>query len=174
MTKRCSIIALALTLLVLAGCATIPQGPRVMVLPPEGKPLDQFQAEDAECRDWAAMRIGIQPQETANQHAVAGTAIGAGIGAAIGSASGHAGGGAAIGAAAGLLAGASEGRYYGWEAQRRYDISYMQCMYAKGNQVPGRSTRPVRMRRYPPPPPPPDLESEPPVEYSPEYAPPPR
>jgi hypothetical protein len=41
---------------------------------------------------------------------------------------------------------------YEWSVQRRYDNAYMQCMYAKGNQVPG-VTRPSRMA-YPPPPPP--------------------
>jgi hypothetical protein len=36
-----------------------------------------------------------------------------------------------------------------WELQRRYDWTYEQCMYAKGNQVPGYA--PVSV---PPPPPP--------------------
>lgn len=170
-----------MTLLVLAGCATIPQGPRVMVLPAPGKTFDQFQAEDADCRRWAAQSIGLSSQEAINQNtasgALVGTAIGAGIGAAIGSASGHAGGGAAIGAATGLLAGAStganEGRIYGWEAQRRYDIAYMQCMYARGNQLPGGSVRRTPIKRYPPPPPP-DLSTEPPVmSYPPPDTPPP-
>lgn len=166
---RRSIFSL-LVLLVLGGCATIPQGPHVMVLPAPGKTIDQFRSEDAECRWWAAQQIGLTPQEAIDQNtasgAIAGTAIGAGLGAAIGSLSGQAGRGAAIGAAAGLLAGASsganEGRVYGWEAQRRYDIAYMQCMYAKGNQVPGGTVRPAQIRRYPPPPPP-DFAPEPPV-----------
>ena len=49
--------------------------------------------------------------------------------------------GAAVGAGSGLLggtiSGASAGQGYAWEAQRRYDIAYQQCMYAKGNQVAG-------------------------------------
>jgi hypothetical protein len=134
----------------------------VMVLPPQGKPFEQFVAEDTICRQWAAQQIGLSPQETVNQNAltgaVAGTAIGAGIGAAIGSASGNVGAGAAIGAGSGLLvgtaAGANAGQVYGWEAQRRYDIAYMQCMYAKGNQIPGVVTRTRRVQKIPPPPPP--------------------
>jgi hypothetical protein len=46
-----------------------------------------------------------------------------------------------------------------WALQRRYDNAYMQCMYAKGNQVPGV----VRTYRgaVPPPPPPPGYTSPP-------------
>ncbi len=163
MMKSKMIIFLFLVLPVLGGCATVPTGPSVMVLPPPGKPFEQFQAEDAICRQWAAQQIGMSPQEAASQStvtgAVAGTAIGAGLGAAIGSASGAAGTGAAIGAASGLLlgtsAGASAGQVSGWEAQRRYDIAYQQCMYSKGNQIPGMVTRTAPSRRMPPPPPPP-------------------
>lgn len=152
----------SLVLLALLGCATIPRGPSVMVLPPEGKPFEQFISEDAICRQWAAQQIGLSPQETANKNtatgAVVGTVIGAGLGAAIGSTSGDMGAGAAIGAASGLLigtsAGANAGQVYGWEAQRRYDITYMQCMYAKGNQIPGVITRTRRVQKIPPPPPP--------------------
>ncbi len=165
MRERATGIMVAL--FVLGGCATLPTGPSVMVLPPAGKPFDQFQAEDAKCRQWASYQIGTSPQEVANQNtatgAVAGTAIGAGIGAAMGSASGNAGEGAVFGAATGLLigaaSGASSGQYYGYEAQRRYDIAYQQCMYAHGNIIPG--MRYTRVRRVPPPPPP-NTESAPP------------
>jgi hypothetical protein len=155
---------LILLLLVLGGCATVPTGPSVMVLPAQGKPFEVFQAEDANCRRWASQQIGLSPQETVNQNmaagAVAGTIIGAGLGAAIGAVSGNPGMGAAIGAGSGLLggtvAGANSGQVYGWEAQRRYDIAFQQCMYANGNQVPGAVQRSRRdYRRSPPPPPPP-------------------
>lgn len=161
-------IGILFAFFVLGGCATVPSGPSVMVLPPAGKPFDQFQAEDAKCRQWASYQIGASPQDIANQNtatgAAVGTAIGAGIGAAMGSASGNAGEGAVFGAATGLLvgaaSGASSGQYYGYEAQRRYDISYQQCMYANGNIIPGmRYTR--RVRRIPPPPPPPNTELAP-------------
>jgi outer membrane protein OmpA-like peptidoglycan-associated protein len=158
---RLSIFSFLVASLILAGCATLPKGPSVMVLPGSDKSFEQFQADDAVCRQWAAQQIGTAPQEVANQStaksAVAGTVIGAGLGAAIGSASGAAGTGAAIGAASGLLlgsaAGTSAGYASGYEAQRRYDIAYQQCMYAKGNVTPGVVTRTPR-RRYPPPPPP--------------------
>lgn len=173
-------IFLCLAAISLVGCATLPIGPSVMVLPPEGKTFEQFQAEYSACRQWAAGQIGLNPQETANQNtaagAIAGTAIGAGLGAALGSSSGHAGTGAAIGAAAGLLtgtaAGASAGQVYGWEAQRRYDMAYQQCMYAKGNQIPGMVPRTRRVRHIPPPPPP-DFEPPSPESYEPYQLPPP-
>ncbi len=168
-----------LLVLVLGGCATIPIGPTVMVLPPPGKSLEQFQADDAICRQWAARQIGLTSQEAVSQNtatgAVVGTAVGAGLGAAIGSASGRAGSGAAIGAASGLLVGMAtgenEGRLYGWRAQRRYDIAYMQCMYANGNQIPGGVTQTRRIRRTCPPPPPPDLDAAPQGSSSPYPAP---
>jgi hypothetical protein len=159
-------IFLILLVLIIGGCATMPTGPTVMVLPPPGKSFDQFQYDDAVCRQWAAQQIGLSPQEVANQNtatgAVVGTAVGAGLGAAIGSASGHTGSGAAIGAASGLFfgmtSGANAGQAYGWRAQRQYDIAYQQCMYAKGNQIPGMRTRPARISA---PRTPPDLSSGP-------------
>jgi len=177
MVKRNIIITsilLSLALLSVAGCATVPRGPSVMVMPGSGKTFEEFQADDSVCRQWAAQQIGLSPEETMNQNtvagAVAGTAIGAGLGAVIGSASGHAGTGAAIGAGSGLLlgtaSGASSGQYYGWEAQRRYDIAYTQCMYAKGNQIPGVVTRSRSSHRYVPPPPPPGSGYSPPSHYT--------
>jgi len=165
-------------LLALTGCVTLPAGPSVRVMPGQGKTFEQFRDDDAICRMWAEQQLGISPQETVNQNAaggaVAGTVIGAGLGAAIGAAAGNPGAGAAIGAGSGLLlgtaSGADAGNAYGWEAQRRYDNSYVQCMYAKGNQVPG--TRQYRrVRRYTPPPPPPDLRNVPP-DYVPDNTPP--
>ena len=168
MKKRIAISVSSLTLLVLTGCATLPIGPSVRVLPAPGKPFEQFMSEDAVCRQWAEQQLGISPQETADRNtatgAIVGTVVGTGVGAAIGAASGHPGVGAAVGAGSGLLvgtaSGASAGEEYGWETQRRYDNTYVQCMYAKGNQVPG-TVRYYRARRATPSPPP-DLNSVPP------------
>jgi Glycine-zipper domain len=157
-----SLLAL-LGVLALSGCATVPTGPSVMVLPPSGKPFEAFQADDSVCRQWAAQQAGAGPSETTNQTlangAVLGTIMGAGLGAAIGAASGATGTGAAIGAASGLIGGTAiaSGPAYGagWEVQRRYDIAYQQCMYAKGNQIPGVVRTARRAPPIPPPPPPP-------------------
>ncbi len=173
-------ILLFFALVAAGGCATVPTGPSVMVLPTPGKPFDLFQAEDAMCRQWARQQIGLSPQDTVNKNtaagAVIGTVVGAGLGAAIGAASGHAGSGAAVGAAGGLLvgtaSGANAGQYYGYQAQRRYDIAYQQCMYANGNLVPG-VRRSYRIQRTPPPPPPSDMDSGPPDVPEPQFPPPP-
>ena len=140
-TKRYGLISVML--LTATGCATLPQGPSVTVMPTQGKPFTQFQAEDANCRKWAEQSVGISPEKAQSDSAVSGAAIGslvgAGVGALIGSASGRAGAGAAIGAGSGLLMGTSvgsdTGRVYGREAQKRYDIAYSQCMASNGNQV---------------------------------------
>jgi len=128
-----------------AGCAILPTGPSVWVIPTPGKPFDLFLAEDSYCRQAAERQIGLLPQEVADQKtatgALIGTAVGTGIGAALGGASGNAGAGAVIGGVSGLMIGAASGadagRMEGWEAQRRYDTVYLQCMYSHGNQVPG-------------------------------------
>ncbi len=66
-----------------------------------------------------------------------------------------------IGMVAGTAICAGQASLSGGEAQRRYDIAYQQCMYAKGNQLPGNAYRyratplPPQTYPYPPPPPPP-------------------
>lgn len=156
-------LMLLMVVAVIGGCATMPAGPTVRVMPGPGKPFEVFIDEDVICRQWALQQIGgVSPSETANQNltsgAVLGTLLGAGIGAAIGSTTGDAGAGAAIGAGAGLLGGtavASNPAYASqWELQRQYDIAYSQCMYAKGNQVPGVVKRQPQTNAPPPPPPP--------------------
>jgi hypothetical protein len=153
-------LLLFFVVVLLGGCATMPTGPTVMVMPGPGKPFEVFVADDVLCRQWAQQQIGgTSPSQTANQNlttgAVVGTLVGAGLGALIGSASGDAGAGAAIGAGAGLLGGtavASDQAYASeWQLQKRYDIAYQQCMYSKGNQIPGVVARPTQT--YAPPPP---------------------
>jgi hypothetical protein len=88
--------------LLLSACATAPTGPSVMVLPGSGKSFEQFQAEDAACRQWATQQTETTQTATPPQH--------------------------------------------------RYDMSYMQCMYAKGNQLPvARSPQPPQTQSGPPP-----------------------
>ena len=156
---------------VMGGCATVPTGPSVMVLPAPGKSFEEFQSDDITCRQWALQQAGVPPSKAVNEKlaggAAIGTLVGAGLGAAIGAASGNAGTGAAIGAGSGLLGGTAvaSGPAYatGWEVQRRYDIAYQQCMYAKGNQIPGQMQASRRAYRVPPPPPPQGLSRGAPV-----------
>jgi outer membrane lipoprotein SlyB len=155
----------------LGACATVPLGPSVMVLPGTGKSFDQFQADDAVCRQWASVQTGTTPQRAAGsstaQGAALGTLLGAGLGAAIGAATGHPGVGAAVGAGGGLLAGTAVGAGAGetatYQVQQRYDNTYEQCMYAKGNQIPAAALPSRRGTSFtaPPPPPPPPLPPTP-------------
>ena len=143
MRGRKAILPFAAGLLV-TGCAAVPTGPSVLVLPGTTKSFEQFQVDDAQCRQWALEQTGTTPNQagaasTATGAAV-GTAAGAGLGAAIGAAVGSPATGAAVGAGAGLLGGTAvgAGNAYGAgaSAQNKYDIGYVQFMYAKGNQVP--------------------------------------
>ncbi|MDD5411927.1 MAG: glycine zipper family protein [Methylobacter sp.] len=138
--SRFSLMFLATVILAVTGCVSLPSGPSVMVLPGTGLPFEQFRYDDAICQQYAFSQVG---GTTANQAAVnsgvtsaaVGTALGAAVGAAIGG-----GSGAAIGAGSGLVGGSLVGTgtasssMYG--VQQRYDIAYIQCMYAKGHQVP--------------------------------------
>jgi hypothetical protein len=142
---------------VLAACASAPLGPRVAVMPAPNKPFDVFAGEDRICRLYAEQSVGVGQDDPAARRAVEagliGTAVGALAGAALGGRDG-----AAVGAGMGLFAGAaaghSEHRYISYDMQRRYDIAYQQCMYAKGNQVPGYYYQPPAAKAPPPPPPP--------------------
>lgn len=156
MTKKCigKIIG-ALASSALLGCVSIPDGPSVTVMPGDGKNFDQFRADDSECRDFAHYQVG---GKTADQTAVnsgvataaVGTAVGAAAGAAINGGRG-AGVGAATGLAMGSLIGANSAMASGNNLQRRYDIAYEQCMYAKGNKVPMTMSRRAPSRYAPPP-----------------------
>lgn len=130
--------------LTLSACASIPSGPSAMALPGSGKSFDQFRFDDFNCREFARQQVGGTPEQAerdaAIKSAVIGTILGAAAGAAIGSASGDMGAGAAIGGGSGLLIGSAYGTGYAsssrYEAQRRYDHAYLQCMYAMGHRIP--------------------------------------
>jgi hypothetical protein len=128
-----------------AACAVAPpSGPTVMALPSQGKSLDAFQREDAQCRNYAAAAIGpLQPAQAGTRAAVGSAAVstvpGATAGSAIGAAAGNAGAGAAIGGAAGLVGGTTVGASNvasgEHDLQTRYNIAYTQCIYSRGDTV---------------------------------------
>lgn len=160
----------------LTACATVPTGPSVLVLPGTGKDFEQFKADDAVCRQWALQQTGTTPNQAGAASTVTGaavgTVVGAGLGAAIGAAAGSPATGAAVGAGAGLLGGTAvgAGNAYGssYSAQRSLDIAYVQCMYAKGNQVPvTRGSQPAYTSSAPPPPPPPRRPPDVPLDVPP-------
>ena len=162
-------------LVVLAGCASVPEGPGVMVLPGSGKSFEHFRFDDHECRQFASSQVnGTTPNSAAADAAARSTAAGAVIGglagAAIGGNSGGLAAGAALGGAGGALAGTGAGNQSSRSLQQRYDMGYQQCMYAKGHKIPGTSAaNPVRghihrgqVRPAIPPPPPPGTPPPPP------------
>ncbi|MDR3371329.1 hypothetical protein [Rhodoferax sp.] len=133
-------LPLAMSVLILAGCAAVPTGPQVAVMPPPGKSFEQFRSEDGMCRNYAQQSIGITPSQASGQDivgsAVVGGLVGAAAGAAMGGRHNPVGQTAGFGVLAGTAVGVSQGGRDANDLQRRYDIAYEQCMYAKGNQLP--------------------------------------
>lgn len=134
------------SLSLIGGCVTAPLGPTVQVMPAPGKPLELYQQEVQECKKWAFDQMGGQAAvDNANQKAVAtgvlGTLLGTAAGAVVGAGVGNAGAGAGIGAGAGMVGGAGAGGASSANSnltlQQLYNNAFAQCMYAKGNQVPG-------------------------------------
>lgn len=156
----------------LAACVNIPLGPSVMVLPGVGKNFDQFRGDDYLCRQFANQQTNYEtPKNSAVSSGMESAALGAALGAAAGAALGG-GRGAAVGAGMGLLggglAGSGSAQSSGSISQERYDIAYIQCMYANGHRVPvsagliegsggnmgqGVTSNPSSSNRYIPPPP---------------------
>jgi uncharacterized protein YcfJ len=166
-------IAAVSALSLLAACAQAPLAPTVQVMPAPNKPFAAFQEDDVICRNYAQQSSAGVAESGNNQQvgtAVVGTLLGAGLGAAIGG--GH---GAAIGAGAGALGGTAVGSNAAARgtltAQQIYNNAYTQCMYSRGNQVPGYYTPAAAA---PPPPPPPGAYPPPPPGAYPPPPPPPR
>jgi hypothetical protein len=109
-------------------------------MPAPGKPFEVFVEEDKLCRSYAEQSIGQSRDEAASRNFAGAAATGAAIGATAGALSGghgSTGGGAATGLVVGSMVGAGQSANASGDAQWRYDIAYQQCMYAKGNQIPG-------------------------------------
>ncbi|MDB5936699.1 MAG: glycine zipper family protein [Massilia sp.] len=138
-------LATGLAAALLSGCAQMPVGPTIAAMPAPGKPFEAFIADDQMCRNWAAASVGPAGR-AANDQMVTATVAGALLGAAAGALGGNgndAAAGAAIGTALGAGAGSNISAGTAWSAQRRYDIAYQQCMYARGNVIPGYYPYPV-------------------------------
>jgi len=158
--KRGSLVGAFVAVLGLGGCATLPDGPTYTALPGSRQTFDQFQIDDAGCRQFAVQALGgTTPQQNANNAAVGSAVIGTALGAAIGGLLGGSDG-AAVGAGMGLFTGAAVGagnsQVAGYSSQQRYDNAYYQCMYAAGHRVPVPASVARSMRQasagYPPPP----------------------
>lgn len=143
----------------LTGCASVPTGPSYSALPGSRKNFDQFQADDASCRQYAVQSAGATPNEAATDAAVGSAVVGTALGAAIGALLGG-GHGAGVGAGVGLFGGAAVGagnaQAASYTTQQRLDNAYYQCMYSQGHKVPmpasyARSLRQARVGPAPAP-----------------------
>jgi hypothetical protein len=159
--------------LALGACAVAPTAPSVMVLPGSQKSPDQFQADAGACQQQTQALLANDAQAANNQavsNAAIGTVIGAAAGALIGQGSYNPSAAAGWGAGTGLLIGSTvaggNSQASSYSLQRRFDIAYMQCMYQRGNQVPGQ----VSYRRQTPAQP---YANQPPPNYPPPNQPPP-
>ena len=154
MSRRTIRSAALLGVMLVAACASQPTAPTVRVLPAPNKPFEVFQEEDAYCRHYASTQVAGDADK-ANNDQLLDTGIGAVGGAALGAMLGGGRGaavGAGVGAGGGAVVGAGNGERKQLSAQQRYDYAYEQCMYSKGNQIPGAYYYP---QPAPPPPPPP-------------------
>ena len=147
--KSLKLIAFCSPMILLAACASTPMGPTVRALPAQGKPFEQFQMEQASCKQYAEDQVRGQADRansTGILEGVGGTVLGAGLGAALGGGHGAAVG-AGLGAVGGTAVGAATSSHEQRGIQQQYNDAYVQCMVAKGNHV----QQPVV---YMPPPPP--------------------
>ena len=156
--------------LVLGGCAIAPTKPSVLVLPGTQKSPPEFQADSAACQQQAQAMLAPEVQAINNQAATS-AAVGTVIGAATGALFGYGNGsavawGAGTGLAVGSAVGGGNSQNSSYGLQRRFDIAYLQCMYAHGNQVPGQASYrrqvPITPQASRPPPPPPAQPNYPP------------
>ena len=136
--------SLVIVSVALAGCAQTPMGSTVQVMPGPGKSFEEFTGDQANCKDYAAAQVKGQA-EASNQRAVGAAVLTTLLGAALGGATGApwdaAGQGAGVGAAAGAATGAAVGANMSAadqvSIQAQYDNAFSQCMFAKGEAVPG-------------------------------------
>jgi hypothetical protein len=123
----------------LSGCASPPMGPTAIVMPASGKPFEAFAQDQTMCKQFADGQVdnGADMSNLRQIGTVAvSTLLGGGLGAALRGAHG-----AEIGSAMGAITGAAMGGRGSAHdqngLQNRYNLAYSQCMYARGNQVPG-------------------------------------
>ncbi len=156
---KLKLLATIAAVAVLAGCATAPTGPTYSAMPGSRKSIDQFQFDDASCRQYAVQATGATPGEAAADAAVGSAVVGTILGAAIGGLLGG-GDGARVGAGFGLFGGSAVGagnaQAASYTTQQRLDNVYYQCMYSQGHKVPmpasyARSLRQARVGPAPAP-----------------------
>jgi hypothetical protein len=148
-TRTLAAPPLILVSALLGGCDTMPTGPTVTVFQADGKSLDEFQADDADCRRFAEAQLGgatsvIPIDEAAAINATRGTAVCSTPGVAVDRRSVETYSAQRTGS---VIDGIEAAQFAGQGSQRRYNCAYVQCMYMlKGEKIPRLSGE-----RWPPP-----------------------
>jgi hypothetical protein len=126
------------------GCASTVQTPTVAVAPARDKSPSAFADDNSSCRT-----VATQQSEAAKNAAnmqIAGSAItNAAVSAGNSTAAGERGRMVAANAAAGALTAVIvSGQVTQATLQRRFDLAYAECMYARGDSLPGLADAPAR------------------------------
>jgi len=144
--KSLCLAILAIGALALTGCGQAPLAPTVSTMAAPGKPLELYQQDIRDCKAFALDSIGGQDAvDRVSQNAAGNALLMIGANVAVGALEGQAthhhnyytNQGAANGAAAGTAAGMETAAAGNQTLQQQFDNFYSQCMYSKGNQVPG-------------------------------------
>ena len=71
--KSLNVVIVASAIALLGGCASVPTGPSVLVLPGNNQSFNDFRADEAECRQYASSQVSGSPNDPAVRSAVIGT-----------------------------------------------------------------------------------------------------
>lgn len=138
-------------LLALSGCILPPISPSVKVFPAQGKSSERFAQEDASCKEFALHEISGYPYHADSDvvgGAISGTLLGPGVEVSVNA------GQTATKVMVMLIGTGIYERGDAWmqmTLQQRDNVAYMQCMHAKGNDVPGYTGVAIASPPQPPP-----------------------
>jgi hypothetical protein len=143
MKRRSWASAAAAQIIMLGGCVPAVMAPTVVATPGFGKSPAEFATDQSVCATLADQQLGAAKNAANNQifgAALLSAALGGGGTAATGGSNGEV---AANAAGNALAAGAATAQTAQATLQRQDDFNYSQCMYAKGDIVPGFAPPPL-------------------------------
>jgi hypothetical protein len=127
-----------LAAMLLAGCAEQTMSPTAVVMPAPGKPFEVFSGEQSTCRQFAGNEVS-GAATMAGLTELGTVALGVGLGVGVGSEQRWPRA-RRYDEMAGTMGGVALASHYGANAQTglqaRYNLAYVQCMVAHGNQIP--------------------------------------
>jgi hypothetical protein len=121
----------------IVGCSSAVQSPTVVVAPAQDKSPSAFAADNSTCTAVATQQ-GEAAKNSANMQIAGSAVMNAAFSAGNSVAAGARGSMVAANAATGALTSAiASGQAAQATLQRRFDLAYAECMYARGNSLPG-------------------------------------